>query len=161
MKKFLLPLLTLIPLVLIALMIFGFSAQTGEQSDQTSNSIVYWIIGKIDTSHMNAREFEDLEYFVIHGVRKTAHFLEYAAFGFFLVLHLKTYLRKKPWLFALIIAFLYGLCDEIHQLFVSERAMQFSDVCIDFAGAACGIALLCLIAHFVTRLRRRSMRNSE
>ena len=151
-KSIVLPIITLIPLLLIALVIFGFSAQTGEQSDQTSNSIVYWIISKIDTSHMDARQFEDLEYFVIHGVRKTAHFLEYAAFGFFLELHLMTYITRKTWLYAGIIGLLYAAGDEIHQLFVSERAMQLSDVFIDFGGAVFGIGALCLLVHIVKKI---------
>ena len=161
LKKLLFPVITFIPLALVALMIFGFSAQTGEQSDETSNRIVYWIIDKIDVSEMNAREFEDLEYFVIHGVRKAAHFLEYAAFGFFLVLHLKTYIKRRPWLIAGVLSMIYAAGDEIHQLFVSERAMQISDVFIDIGGAFCGIALLCFFAFLINRyLERRQKRLS-
>ena len=153
-KKIILPFVTLIPLVLTALMIFGLSAQTGEQSDRTSNSIVYWIIDKIDTSDMTAREFEDLEYFVIHGVRKTAHFLEYAALGFFSYLHLITFVKRKPWLISGFFGLLYAAGDELHQLFVSERAMQLSDVLIDFAGSVFGIACLAFLIIVIRRLSK-------
>ena len=154
-SKYFYPLLTLIPLILVALMIFGFSAQTGDESEGLSRKVAYWIIDNADTSGMTPREFEDFEYAVLHGVRKAAHFSEFAAFGFFLMLHLSTYVRRKTWLISGIISLFYASADEFHQLFVSDRAMQLTDVCIDFSGAVVGIAVLCLLMFLIKKKRNK------
>jgi VanZ family protein len=42
--------------------------------------------------------------------------------------------------FAFILTFLYGLSDEIHQLFVPSRAFQLRDVLVNSLGAVIGLA---------------------
>jgi len=49
---------------------------------------------------------------------------------------------KRPELFALLAAAVYGVLDEIHQYFVPNRAMSALDFCADVAGAAIGLLVL-------------------
>ena len=72
-------------------------------------------------------------------VRKAAHFTEYAVLGFFMGLQwVRRDGRSRFWLPE-------GLClaaacvDEGIQLFVSGRAGQLRDVCIDLCGATLGV----------------------
>ena len=51
----------------------------------------------------------------------------------------------RLWLPAWLIATAYAATDEIHQLFVPERAGAFTDVCIDSAGAAVGALIMALV----------------
>ena len=43
-------------------------------------------------------------------------------------------LRKHPVVFSVIISSLYGITDELHQLFVPNRSCEFTDWMADFAG---------------------------
>ena len=153
-KQRVLALVTLIPLILISTVIFRFSAQSGEQSTKVSNGVTVRLLSLfMDVSELSDEELETLLTSLRHKIRKTAHILEYAAFGFFLELHLCTWLKKLPWLWGLIVSVLYGLSDELHQHFVGERIMQVKDVGFDLFGAALGIGAYTLLALLVRRLR--------
>ena len=153
-KQRVLSVVTLIPLILISTVIFRFSAQSGEQSTKVSNGVTVRLLSLfMDVSELSDEELETLLTSLRHKIRKTAHILEYAAFGFFLELHLCTWLKKLPWLWGLIVSVLYGLSDELHQHFVGERIMQVKDVGFDLFGAALGIGAYTLLALLVRRLR--------
>lgn len=153
-KQRVLALVTLIPLILISTVIFRFSAQTGEQSTKVSNGVTVRLLSLfMDVSELSDEELETLLTSLRHKIRKTAHILEYAAFGFFLELHLCTWLKKLPWLWGLVVSVLYGFSDELHQHFVGERIMQVKDVGFDLFGAALGIGAYTLLALLVRRLR--------
>lgn len=152
-KQRVLAVVTLIPLILISTVIFRFSAQSGEQSTKVSNGVTVRLLSLfMDVSELSDEELETLLTSLRHKIRKTAHILEYAAFGFFLELHLCTWLKKLPWLWGLIVSVLYGLSDELHQHFVGERIMQVKDVGFDLFGAALGIGAYTLLALLVRRL---------
>lgn len=51
---------------------------------------------------------------------------------------------RRPWLAALLLSAAYAATDEYHQSFVATRAGQVTDVLIDTAGAAAGLAVLWL-----------------
>ena len=125
-KQRVLALVTLIPLILISTVIFRFSAQSGEQSTKVSNGVTVRLLSLfMDVSELSDEELETLLTSLRHKIRKTAHILEYAAFGFFL---------------------------ELHQHFVGERIMQVKDVGFDLFGAALGIGAYTLLALLVRRL---------
>lgn len=68
-----------------------------------------------------------------YAVRKTAHFTEYAAFGFALVSwfrHSPSLYRHVYWL-AVAVGALYAVSDEWHQSFVPGRSCEFTDMMID------------------------------
>lgn len=73
-------------------------------------------------------------------VRKFAHFTEYFILGILSINMINSY--GKRWYVAVIICVLYAISDEMHQLFVSGRSCQITDILIDSLGSTCGILLL-------------------
>lgn len=143
--------LSLIPVLLIMGMIFGFSAQDGGESGALSGGMVAWLVERVvpGFAALPPHQQESIRSTVGFIIRKTAHFSEYALLGFFLMLHIrqiaKRILVKVHCLWAWAVGTLYAVSDEIHQMFVPGRGPAVRDVCIDSAGVAAGIALLCLI----------------
>lgn len=80
-----------------------------------------------------------------------AHFCEYTVFGALLAnaLHTRLSLRRAC-LLAIICASLYGVSDEIHQLFVPERMCDPVDWMVDTLGASLGSG----IVYAILRKRR-------
>ncbi len=72
---------------------------------------------------------------------KVAHIILYAVFGCLTAFMLNTFCLKKKyfWGIALIIVGLYGLSDEIHQLFVHARNADIYDWIADMLGGGIGI----------------------
>lgn len=128
-------------------MIFFFSAQSGEDSAQTSSKIVKWLIALLVSGYDAMALAEQQQLFDVASllVRKLAHFGEFALLGFLLRLLMQSYrLPKGPWL-AWLAATLYAVTDEVHQLFSVARGASVVDVGIDSLGAAAGVALACLV----------------
>ena len=89
-----------------------------------------------------------------HLMRKGAHLTEYTLFSMLLYYSLgrRREWRRRPAIWALIIAGLYSLSAEFHQLFVPGRGPSIFDSAIDTAGACVGI----LIVYVVCRIDRNS-----
>lgn len=144
------------------IVIFIFSAQTGDTSASLSGGITEAIVSIIfrdyDT-YSPDKQLTILEtaHFII---RKGAHFTEYAILGIFSILTLLTYtcaskvrfaarslkghmLRAIPYSF--IFSALYAISDEIHQGFTDNRYPALTDVLIDSSGALCGILFTALM----------------
>jgi VanZ family protein len=82
---------------------------------------------------------------------KVMHFFAYAAMGW---LFCRAFKKSSPhWkapriiLFSVLLATLYGVGDEIHQSFVTDRMADGMDVIADFAGGTFG-ALCCSLVRF-------------
>lgn len=150
---------TLLIVLAVMITIFYFSSQTAEASTATSGGFVETAMGFITRffGSLSSDAYQSVENTVTFIVRKAAHFLEFTALGFFLEIHLRTFLEKKTWLFSGIISLLYACSDELHQHFVSERAPRFFDVCVDFFGAFCGILLVCIIAFSAYKIKNKRM----
>ena len=140
--------------------IFSFSAQTGEQSQQTSDEVI------ITVSEIVVPDFEEMtepekESFVDRFttiVRKSAHFFEYALLG---ALLFQFYAFAKSGLYRFTLAqytaSFYACTDELHQYAVSDRGCQFVDVLIDSSGALLAITISALLtALFLTIRNKRS-----
>lgn len=82
-----------------------------------------------------------------------AHFVEFGVFG---ILLYRAFLLRQPGLRAavlsVLVASLYGITDELHQLFVPGRMTDPLDWLADTAGAATAVAL----AFYLARSRVRS-----
>lgn len=149
---------TLALVIAVMVMIFCFSAQTGEQSGAMSGRVTTGIINLfvLDFEDMTAQEQESLRYTVGLVIRKLAHFSEYALLGFTLMLHIRQIGKRTtvhlPWLWAWIVGTLYAASDEFHQGFVADRGPSFFDVMIDSSGVITGTMLLFL---FLLRRRKR------
>lgn len=127
--------------LLIMAAIFFFSSDTAGASNAKSGlfvSLLAPLAAWIDT---------DILSFLI---RKAAHFFIYALLGIsaYMTLH-SANIKRPQW--SLVICILYACSDELHQLAVSGRSGQLSDVFLDSIGALCGI-LVCVA---ILRLKRR------
>ena len=146
-------LLSLLLVIAVMVMIYGFSAQNGEQSGAMSGRITTWIVNLLvpDFENMTPEKQESLHYTVGFLIRKTAHFLEYALLGFSLMLHIAQIQKKitvrLPWLWAWAIGTLYAASDEFHQGFVAGRGPSVRDVMIDSNGVIVGVLLILWILH--------------
>lgn len=135
------------------ILIFSLSAETAEDSSQTSGGIVSFIINIFfpdfnelsEAVQLNIRE--NLQFII----RKSAHFTIYAILGALSLSNTVTY-KKLPYKFrlasSLLFCLLYAVSDEIHQLLIPGRSGEIRDVVIDFCGALLGTVILTLIINF-------------
>jgi VanZ family protein len=84
--------------------------------------------------------------------RKLAHCTEYAIFAVF-IYHCflksnRTEWRARTAAFSVLVAGLYSLTDEFHQIFVPGRTASLIDCGIDTTGAALGLLVVYLYARF-------------
>ena len=150
--------LSLLLVLAVMVMIYCFSAQTGEESGSLSGRITGWLLRVLipDFETMEPDAQQNLKDIFGLVIRKLAHFSEYALLGFSLYLHI-TQLQKKwsvrlPLLWAWGIGTLYAASDEFHQSFVGGRGPSVVDVMIDSAGVIAGVLLMVWI------LRRNIMK---
>lgn len=149
---------TAIVLLMMAL-IFLFSAQQGDRSDETSLS-VGGVIGQIFISDFEQWTPEERFSFaerVNHPVRKLAHATEYAVLGGLMAAMFGAYGLRGWRRFGAAwgCTTLYACTDEFHQLFVPGRSGQLTDVLIDSSGALAGVLLCLLAVGMWVRLKRR------
>lgn len=123
----------------VMVIIFMFSADTGEESEEISQSLFGMLIDYIGR-------------FISHDVlRKIAHFTEFAALGFCMTGAIHYTFGKRNFFLPFIPCVLYAVSDEIHQYFVPERACRIFDVFIDSCGVATGIGIFLLFLFIVSK----------
>lgn len=152
MGKNLLRTIFFILIIIISLIIFGFSAQDGETSGGISKAVITKIADIIKVKENIRNEF------IIEGekiIRKLAHFAIYTALGIFSMSFMKTFnlSNKKQALITLTWGFLYACTDEIHQLFSNGRNASFLDVLLDTFGVAFGILLVIIIIFIINKVK--------
>jgi len=147
----------------LAWMCLIFSASSDQKSFQHSSRLIAPVIRWL-FPHMTEAKVAEL----VFGLRKLAHFTEYAILAMLLWRALRKTSNKaaRPWvwreaIWAFALAALYAASDEFHQLFVPTRQASVWDVLIDTIGAACGLLFLFLIARSVERLKKRSSPTME
>ncbi len=140
-------------------LIFFFSAQDGSASSNTSGRITRIVIRILFPdyeSFPSARKYH-IWMTVSHYVRKCAHFLEFAALGFFLRLLAVSYSLRPALLWAWLGGTAYAASDEVHQLFTYSRAGMWQDVLLDSSGVLFGgLAALAATAAILWLSRKRS-----
>lgn len=145
--------LSLLLVIAVMVMIFCFSAQTGEESGEMSGRLTTWVLNLIipDFENFSPERQEAIRSTVGLLVRKLAHFSEYALLGVSLMLHIAQVQKKitvrLPWLWAWGVGTLYAATDEFHQGFVAGRGPSVVDVTIDSAGVITGVLLMIWILH--------------
>lgn len=150
--------------LLLMIMIFGFSAGTGDESSTLSLKVTEWLMRLIYPEYyaLNAgRQYG--AFALLHMlVRKLAHFGEYALLGAALRQFLWTFPLRWPGTAAWIMATLYAVLDEWHQTFVSGRSGQLRDICIDSAGALAGVFLAAAATVLIMeKLRKRPKEDTK
>lgn len=135
-----------IPMLLMMLVIWGFSANSGETSSTQSMGIVMRVVNFVDRmtgEKMTSEEKLVWENRIHTPIRKLAHMTEYMIFACTVSFPFLLYDKKKKWITRVTFfgCTCYAAMDEIHQLFVPNRSGQFKDVCIDAIGILIGIVI--------------------
>lgn len=130
--------------------IFSLSAQNGEESSDLSGSFVMAILEWLGIS-------------IDEGVLRTlAHMLEFM--GLSVLTFNATYATFETKLTP-VIAFagtvFYAITDEIHQIFVPDRAFQFSDILVDSTGALIGAIASLIILKIILTIKERRNKNGS
>jgi len=120
------------------LLIFLFSNEASNISTNHSNIIV---------DLLNPYNFNISNEITVFVVRKIAHMFLYFVLGILIFNVLSEYIftNKKLVLFSIGLTLACAIIDEIHQLFISGRSGQPSDVLIDMIGGIIGIGLYLLM----------------
>lgn len=139
-----------LPAIVMAMIIFGFSKQDGEESSGLSYKaadIILTVCDKAGIIDCNENNRESMIEAVQFPIRKAAHMTEYAILGWIAFAFLGScgIQGKMHYIAVLGFNFCYASTDEIHQLFSPGRSGQFKDVCIDTAGTAIGLLLLAIL----------------
>lgn len=150
-KKILVTVPAAIALLALYRIIFGFSAQNGEQSGSLSMRIsegAVKFLNSLTGVRWNLQFMEELALYFEHPIRKLAHFGEYMCMGILVYLIFCSWIKRGKGLYSLVVmwVFLSGTCDEIHQLSVPGRWGSFADVCLDTCGGAFGLVLCIMVS---------------
>lgn len=148
--------LYLIPVILWMAVIFYMSSRTGEDSSAVSNPVTEEVVEITQTVRNDTAPVRDRMKAVVEVmVRKGAHMTEFGILFALVLLAVKKLGNEMGTAFAVVltfaITFAYACSDELHQLFVSERAGRATDVMIDMCGAV--IAFLIIQGMKTTRGR--------
>lgn len=156
--------LRFIPMLLVMAAIFFFSAMEGEDSEQTSGFFLKAVVKLVeDISHdgLSAQTMATLHLVI----RKLAHFTEYMALGFTIMLavYYRFTHRKLTLIFPELFAILYAASDEFHQYYVPGRYGTVTDVAIDAAGALVGIIIYYRIKSYfmISKIERKSRKAAK
>ena len=133
----------------VMLLIFFFSNETADRSDQTSGIFARAAIGIAypDFSEMPEDEQEEIYNVMQHLVRKTAHFTEYALLGLLIRFCMQSWIGSRKHLLPAAWTFgtLYAATDELHQLLTDGRAGQWTDVVLDSSGVLAGAVIAAVV----------------
>ena len=124
-----------LPAIVMAMVIFGFSKQDGEESSGISYKaadIILTVCDKAGIVDYNENNRESMIEAVQFPIRKAAHMTEYAV------------LARLPIISAVVVAG-FAATDEFHQVFVPGRYGCVRDVLIDAAGSVIGLAIAYVI----------------
>ena len=137
--------------------IWSFSLQTKAASSAASSGLLALLRPILDPHGRLPPETLRL------WIRKTAHFVEFAALGLCLggfSAHLGRWKQRRYTAFPLLLALLAAVSDEFLQLF-SGRGSIVTDVVLDYAGALFGLGVAGLLARIAARIRERKGTTGE
>lgn len=139
MKKHVFRILAVLAVLGWVVLIYGFSAQSGEESGGLS-AILAKPIASLIAAWQQTDVTDGLYQQVDNAVRTAAHFGEYAILGGLLLVALHYFgqtMRWLPWL----IGTVYAALDEWHQTYTPGRFSDPADVLVDTFGVLCGVLL--------------------
>jgi len=128
-------------------LIFSFSSQAAEQTNQLSLKITQKIIDMNLLVLPDGVEPDAYLLLANRWIRKAAHFFLFMILGFLISQVLNVWVKNRLYtsVVSLIISAAYAVSDEYHQMFVPGRNAAWKDVFIDTIGAVLGILLSLLI----------------
>lgn len=130
--------------------IFFLSAQNGEESSDLSGSFVMALLNGLGIA-------------IDEGLlRSIAHCLEFMGLSVLLfnAVYVTWFLKLTP-IIAFLGTVLYAITDEIHQIFVPERAFQISDILVDSTGALIGVIASFIILQIILSIMKRGNKNGN
>lgn len=130
-----------VALAVVVVMIFVFSAQSGEASGSLSAFLTKFIIRTVEGGEAAETAQPGVMLFVEKLVRKAAHVTEFALLGFLLRLQAGAYALRRPTRWCFLAGMIRAALDEVHQLFVPGRGGMWQDVLLDGCGVLAGIVL--------------------
>jgi VanZ family protein len=141
-----------IPALCFALLIFCFSATTGDEIGQSYDMLTRALeptpaIPASQTRESTSPLFSNLDWL------KVGHGIGYFCLGIAVLYALPLGSRWTPSI-ALIICTVYGFSDELHQLFVPGRSASARDILIDTLAALGGVSVL-LMAKTIFRFNHK------
>ena len=135
------------------LIVFIFSNQPDIESSNTSSRFTEFIINVLVGNRVNIEEKAQLIKNFHPILRKFAHFSLYTIGGALIFNYVNTYNinNKKKIAFSIGLGVFYAALDEFHQIFISGRSGQISDVFIDSLGICVGVIIL----FFIIKLNKK------
>ena len=133
------------------LFIWSRSTVSIEQSLEQSGPVTEIVEAVLDALDVDGGDID-----IMHIVRKSAHFAEFALLGMLVGAYNIRYkmLKIRYLLFASEICFFVALIDETIQIF-ANRGAQPSDVMLDFAGALTGVLLITLAIMLKNKFKKK------
>ncbi len=130
--------------VLWMTLIFVMSHRPADESSQDSYNVGRFVCSIFVPDFDDMTEEQQMDYAkgIDHPVRKIAHFMEYFILGALLVGAIVMTATKKGFIISWLMAMLYAISDEVHQIFIPGRNGNITDVMIDSSGAL--LAVICL-----------------
>lgn len=143
------------------IIIFNFSAETAEESTQTSGGVIKDILEIV----LPEEEITDevVKKFQL-PIRKIAHFCIFMLLGFCFANAFKNSLKLKL-IFNYALSFasviLYASLDEFHQSFVADRGPSIKDVLIDSSGGLAGILIFILMIYVFNVFKNKTTKKGR
>ncbi len=130
--------------------IYYLSAQNGEESSELSSSFVTALLERLGLTINEA------------VLRNCAHCLEFMGLSVLMFNAVYTTFETK---LTPVIAFagtvFYAITDEIHQIFVPDRAFQLTDILVDSTGAFIGALASLIILKIILTIKERRNKNGS
>ena len=149
-------------LLIIATVVFiiSNSAAPSEKSNNKSQDVTDKVVENVkplkDAIEQDKVDKEDVH----KGIRKIAHFLEYALLGAEMMLLLFLIFPADPMknlIYILFFGLAFAVCDESVQK-LTDRTSSTTDVMIDFGGLCIGIAFAYFVAAFVRNVAKKRVK---
>ncbi len=142
-------------IIINCIVIFNFSAQDSEKSNESSGIVVNRVVNTISTVNKKVKK-ENIKDTVTFIVRKCAHFSIYTLLGIWLMNLANTFdiSTKRKILMCVLFGILYASSDEFHQSFVGGRSPEVMDVCIDTCGVLFGNILVIIFGKIISVIKR-------
>lgn len=111
--------------------IFSMSNKNGEASSDISSSLIKKSV-QIITRIKDEKKLDEISKKYSFIVRKSAHFCEYFILAILVMNVLINFgINKHLVIYTSLFCIVYAISDEVHQLFISDRSGQVSDVILD------------------------------
>lgn len=147
----------LIALVITVMgLIFYFSNQIADTSEDLSKGIIYDIVNKFNLAQGKTQNQKEELILQLNKIeRKIAHYTIYTLLGimlFLLIINIKKE-NKKAIIITIIIGAIYATTDEIHQIFIDGRTALITDVMLDTLGVTTGEFISMLIIGIYNKIK--------